>query len=254
MAGKSFQELAKTHQDLLNFSVDSEDHASSTTVDHPSEYNGPDEQLPTNSRRSASARERQGLLSEESRSSGRVFMSVYWEYFLAGGGYVSLIFLVLNFLTADCLSTGSDYFLNIWTNAQANRTSSVNNKETEDSRMVMAVDRQLSDIHIYSTLIGGVVIFSTIRAFHLFITGVNSSENLHNRMLHAITQAPIRFFDINPIGNRINYLSLCYVTQIGNYRSNFESLHERYRMHGRGAVGKLLRLCLCIQLLLCKSS
>lgn len=43
-----------------------------------------------------------------------------------------------------------------------------------------------------------------MRGLIMFNVLVNSAEKLHNRMFNSILRTPVRFFDINPIGEYKN--------------------------------------------------
>ena len=59
----------------------------------------------------------------------------------------------------------------------------------------------------YGCLVLGSLIFSSIRAYAFLWTSVRCSERLHDKMVAAIVQAPVLFFDSNPVG-RISIGSL----------------------------------------------
>lgn len=46
------------------------------------------------------------------------------------------------------------------------------------------------------------IIFGFARNLFLFNVLVKCAQSLHNRMFNAILRTPVRFFDINPIGER----------------------------------------------------
>ncbi len=55
-----------------------------------------------------------------------------------------------------------------------------------------------------SGLTGATIIFGFMRGLIMFNVLVNSAETLHNRMFKSILRTPVRFFDINPIGEYKN--------------------------------------------------
>ena len=55
---------------------------------------------------------------------------------------------------------------------------------------------------IYSGLVGATFVLSVTRSVLFYYVCVNAARILHNRMFGAVLRAPIRFFDINPIGER----------------------------------------------------
>ena len=58
----------------------------------------------------------------------------------------------------------------------------------------------LFSAEIFSGLVGTASILSVTRSVLFFYVCVNAAKILHNRMFGAVLRAPIRFFDINPIG------------------------------------------------------
>jgi len=134
------------------------------------------------------------VFEEEIRESGSVSLSIYWKYLHTGGGYISLIFLVLFFLGAQVFYSGSDYWLNIWTNAEQMHNSSSNSSSWEDE-----LDTN-TGIYVYSILISCLFLFSIARGIHFFIICMISSVKLHDQMFQALIRAPLSFFDSNPVG------------------------------------------------------
>ena len=65
----------------------------------------------------------------------------------------------------------------------------------------------------YITLLmyGGIVtvslVLTTASSFCFFLTALKASENLHNKMTHAVIKAPVLFFDTNPVGRVLNRFS-----------------------------------------------
>ena len=64
-----------------------------------------------------------------------------------------------------------------------------------------------SDLIIYGSLVGASFIFLFIRAFGFYLLSLRCSECLHDRMVAAILQAPVFFFDLNPLGRMVNRFS-----------------------------------------------
>ena len=64
-----------------------------------------------------------------------------------------------------------------------------------------------SDLIIYGSLVGASFIFLFIRAFSFYLLSLRCSECLHDRMVAAILQAPVFFFDSNPVGRIMNRFS-----------------------------------------------
>ena len=64
-----------------------------------------------------------------------------------------------------------------------------------------------TNLIIYGSLVGASFIFLIIRAFGFYLLSLRCSERLHNKMVAAILQAPVLFFDSNPVGRIMNRFS-----------------------------------------------
>ena len=60
---------------------------------------------------------------------------------------------------------------------------------------------------IYACLVGASLIFAVTRAYAFFQVSLRCSERLHDKMVLAILQAPVLFFDSNPVGRILNRFS-----------------------------------------------
>ena len=64
-----------------------------------------------------------------------------------------------------------------------------------------------TNLIIYGSLVATSFIFLIIRAFGFYLVSLRCSERLHNKMVAAILQAPVLFFDSNPVGRIMNRFS-----------------------------------------------
>ena len=53
---------------------------------------------------------------------------------------------------------------------------------------------------IYSGIVGNLIILSGIRSIALYYVCTRASKVMHNNMFGAILRVPVRFFDLNPVG------------------------------------------------------
>ena len=60
---------------------------------------------------------------------------------------------------------------------------------------------------IYGCVVVAAIIFAIIRAYGFLWVCVRCSERLHNKMVVALLQAPVLFFDSNPAGRILNRFS-----------------------------------------------
>ena len=78
--------------------------------------------------------------------------------------------------------------------------SSLTKKPPEDQK-----DR--TNLTIYACLVSASLIFAIIRAYGFLLLSLRCSERLHDKMVLAILQAPVLFFDSNPVGRTLNRFS-----------------------------------------------
>ena len=64
-----------------------------------------------------------------------------------------------------------------------------------------------TNLIIYGSLVGASFIFLIIRAFSFYLVSLRCSERLHDKMAAAVLQAPVVFFDSNPVGRIMNRFS-----------------------------------------------
>ena len=60
------------------------------------------------------------------------------------------------------------------------------------------------NLTIYACLVSTSLIFAVIRAYGFLLVLLRCSERLHDKMVVAILQAPVLFFDSNPVGRILN--------------------------------------------------
>ena len=64
-----------------------------------------------------------------------------------------------------------------------------------------------TNLTIYGCLVGASLIFAIFRAYGFLVVTLRCSERLHDKMMVAILQAPVLFFDSNPVGRILNRFS-----------------------------------------------
>ena len=67
--------------------------------------------------------------------------------------------------------------------------------------------QQQTTLGIYASLFSAAVVVAIIRAYLFFRICLRSSENLHDKMVRCVLQAPVSFFDTNPAGRILNRFS-----------------------------------------------
>ncbi|XP_017085489.2 ATP-binding cassette sub-family C member 4 [Drosophila eugracilis] len=132
----------------------------------------------------------------EAQASGGISPRVWYEYFHAGSTLLSFSLMVFVMIMSQVVCSSSDFFANIWTQQEHQRSQGEATTYTTFECM-----------YIYGALIIAVVIMSTFRGFLFFKICMHASKVLHDRMFACILHATMRFFDTTPSGRILNRFS-----------------------------------------------
>ncbi|XP_069811868.1 ATP-binding cassette sub-family C member 4-like, partial [Dendropsophus ebraccatus] len=134
---------------------------------------------------------------EESRSEGTVGFKVYKKYFLAGSSYFMIFILILLNILAQVAYVLQDWWLSYWATEQEklNITSGTNSSDTEPVQLDLNFY-----LGVYAGLTAATIVFGFLRSLLVFHVLVSAAQALHNQMFQSLLQAPVLFFDRNPIG------------------------------------------------------
>ncbi|KAM4537961.1 ATP-binding cassette subfamily C member 4-like [Fundulus diaphanus] len=143
---------------------------------------------------------------EESRAQGTIGLKLYLKYLQAGASIFILLFVVLINLLAQVSYVMHDWWLAHWAKQQDSLTNRTNGNITVNGPNVTELDLSFY-LGIYGGLTATTILFGFMRNMILFTVLVKSAQSLHNSMFNAILRAPVRFFDINPIGRVLNRFS-----------------------------------------------
>ncbi|KAL9951145.1 hypothetical protein ACROYT_G043758 [Oculina patagonica] len=128
-------------------------------------------------------------ISEEDRAIGVVSFKLYWDYFRSGI-HSSVMFAAVFFCF---ISQGMVIAPDVW-------LSFLSKTRPEDQK-------DKTNLAIYACLVGACLIFALTRAFGFLLICLRCSERLHDKMVVAILEAPVLFFDSNPVGRILNRFS-----------------------------------------------
>ncbi|KAJ8252922.1 hypothetical protein GJAV_G00207050 [Gymnothorax javanicus] len=139
---------------------------------------------------------------EETRSEGKIGLSLYMKFFRAGANVLVLLLLLALNLFAQVAYIMQDWWLAHWSTMQ----EQLNVTTTDGVNQTQALDLNLY-LGVYAGLTVATIIFGFLRSLLFFNVLVLASQTLHNRMFQSILRTPIRFFDVNPIGRILNRFS-----------------------------------------------
>uniref|UniRef100_A0A3B5PXI0 Multidrug resistance-associated protein 4-like n=1 Tax=Xiphophorus maculatus TaxID=8083 RepID=A0A3B5PXI0_XIPMA len=141
---------------------------------------------------------------EESRAQGTIGMKMYLKYLRAGANIAVLLFAVLVNLLAQVSYVMQDWWLAYWAGEQDKLSSTNSSMAANGTNTTLGLGFYLG---VYGGLTAATILFGFMRNILLFSVLVKAAQSLHNSMFNAILRAPVRFFDINPIGRVLNRFS-----------------------------------------------
>lgn len=139
---------------------------------------------------------------------------VCWCY-LSSGGFFMVFLMVSSKLLKHSVIVAIDYWLAIWTSSKTNATSVSGTNESNITGNFTNSTRP-ADPHseidsyylpVFVTLCAAGITLCLITSLTVEFLGVSAATNLHHNLLNKIIHAPIRFFDITPLGLIINRFS-----------------------------------------------
>lgn len=126
---------------------------------------------------------------EEERMVGSVTWTLYWQYFRSAYPTVILLGLFMLVLFVQVVLISPHWWL------------------SKIAEMSFSQQRSTVTLGIYGSLVVGALFLSAVVSFLFYYTLLHASENLHNKMVTAVMQAPVLFFDTNPVGRILNRFS-----------------------------------------------
>lgn len=128
----------------------------------------------------------------------------YVYYIGSASNALGLIWFATVNLVAQALYQYNDIFLSLWTDSvqrQELEGESFEAKTYVDSLGVKEL------VTVYSVLVVGCLLSAFLRSVSLFAGTLMASIRIHRKFFKSIINAPVKFFDFNPIGILLNRLS-----------------------------------------------
>ncbi|RHY25244.1 hypothetical protein DYB32_008436, partial [Aphanomyces invadans] len=132
------------------------------------------------------------LVVDENRAEGRVSKDVVIKYLDSIGGRTAVCLMLVATVGMQALKISSDLWLTSWSNSGLTMAPEDFSASTNHNMLV------------YGSLALGSCLLTGIQSSSVFWYGVNGANNLFRAMLHSLLEAPMRFFDTNPIGRILN--------------------------------------------------
>ncbi|XP_036376337.1 ATP-binding cassette sub-family C member 9 isoform X4 [Megalops cyprinoides] len=119
---------------------------------------------------------------------------VCWRY-LSSGGFLLVVMMISSKLLKHSVMVAIDYWLAAWTSS--NTTGNPDLNEAHRSFYVP----------VFSILCGAGIALCLITSLTVELMGLSAATSLHHNLLNKIIHAPLRFFDVTPLGQILNRFS-----------------------------------------------
>eukprot|EP01052_Picozoa_sp_SAG31_P005286 SAG31_NODE_230_length_19771_cov_90.041739_4_plen_388_part_00 len=139
------------------------------------------------------------IVKAEARDKGGVKSAVY-AFYAHQVGVRSVFFVLFCFISAQATQVFSDWWMSRWS--------------VQDMNLVPGDPEAWSTVQIMAWFlafyaVGGVVvvIFTVLKVLVIQIIGFNASRKIHRRLLWRLMKAPVKYFDVTPVGRIVNRFS-----------------------------------------------
>lgn len=138
------------------------------------------------------------LVDKEGRATGSVQFSTYVTYLKACGGWLFIFWIALAFIITTAADFLSSWWIQQWTDSL---------KYDSEGSQAGAAHSPLYYITVFGLISVVELVALMFRFVIQFYGGWHASKMLHHKLLDAILGAPLRFFEVTPVGRLINRFS-----------------------------------------------
>ncbi|KAM8740518.1 ATP-binding cassette sub-family C member 9 isoform 5-T8 [Acanthopagrus schlegelii] len=143
---------------------------------------------------------------------------VCWCY-LSSGGFFMVFLMVSSKLLKHSVIVAIDYWLAIWTSSKTNQSmgagmdpsngtrSAYSGNTTQPTNATSEAENDSYYLPVFIILCAAGITLCLITSLTVEFLGLSAATNLHHNLLNKIIHAPIRFFDITPLGQILNRFS-----------------------------------------------
>ncbi|CAM1312335.1 ABCC4 (predicted) [Pycnogonum litorale] len=136
--------------------------------------------------------------------------NVYWKFLRAGAGKMSLILILFANILFQFSSIYCDLWLSIWIDTDSSMGNHFKAKNLNETSIYSNMTNEnLQNYRKYFFMVYGILVIFTgiimlISITANFVTCTVASQNLHDIMFRRLLNAPMSFFNVNPIGCLLN--------------------------------------------------
>ncbi|AWO98299.1 putative ATP-binding cassette sub-family C member 9-like [Scophthalmus maximus] len=128
---------------------------------------------------------------------------VCWCY-MSSGGFFMVFLMVSSKLLKHSVIVAIDYWLALWTSSQTNQSLT---NATLPTRSAEEAEPDSYFLLVFIILCAAGITLCLITSLTVEFLGLSAATNLHHNLLNKIIHAPIRFFDVTPLGQILNRFS-----------------------------------------------
>ncbi|KAJ0012653.1 hypothetical protein NQD34_016987 [Periophthalmus magnuspinnatus] len=146
-------------------------------------------------------------LSTGTTRRSKIPWKVCWCY-LSSGGFFMVFLMVSSKLLKHSVIVAIDYWLAFWTSSKTNQSRPDNTNGTTITQSTL-LDGENSSYYlpVFIVLCAAGITLCLITSLTVEFLGLSAATNLHHNLLNKIIHAPIRFFDVTPLGQILNRFS-----------------------------------------------
>ncbi|XP_060886296.1 ATP-binding cassette sub-family C member 9 isoform X2 [Labrus mixtus] len=127
---------------------------------------------------------------------------VCWRY-LSSGGFFMVFLMISSKLLKHSVIVAIDYWIAKWTSAKTNHNATMSGNSTLNAQ----TENDSYYLQVFIILCAAGITLCLITSLTVEFLGLSAATNLHHNLLNKIIHAPIRFFDITPLGQILNRFS-----------------------------------------------
>jgi ATP-binding cassette subfamily C (CFTR/MRP) protein 4 len=144
---------------------------------------------------------------------GALAWKTYLTYFRTGGGVLGTLLFFTILVISQVFIASADYWISYWASAEGvdfsdkSRQFETNLTNASVLTGVPAFAYRARNYYIYLGLILAGIASVSLRSLCFYTICLRASKKLHYKMFNSVMSAPVRFFDLNPLGRIINRFS-----------------------------------------------
>ncbi|RKO87324.1 hypothetical protein BDK51DRAFT_13783, partial [Blyttiomyces helicus] len=161
------------------------------------------------------------LVDEEEKATGTVAWTVYWTYFKAAGGVFFLAIFLSTFVLENTFYLLENVWVQRWTDGVTKTAPEIAAVGPASTLAALAGDSTIGDgsasavdradvtgfLAVYGAIGFSIILVTTAQLSFMVYSYIRAGTAMHQNLLRSILGAPMRFFEVTPIGRILNRFS-----------------------------------------------